>query len=114
MNYQETTRIYATIEPRFGWDNIRFWIHRQKFVDGNVQSSEAGIMEFKPMLSHAAEIPCAFSLRLEQAQELMECLWSYGIRPKDTGTVGQLAQAEKHLIDLRAIVFHVLKIPPIK
>jgi len=45
-------------------------------------------------------------LRLDEreAQEIMDSLWSAGIRPVEcAGSVGQLAATEKHLEDMRKL-----------
>ena len=47
-----------------------------------------------------------FHLDFRQAQILMDDLWHCGIRPTDgTGSVGQLKATEKHLEDMRKLVF---------
>lgn len=49
-------------------------------------------------------------LKHEQAQMLMEQLWSAGVRPSQAaGSIGQLASVEKHLADMRALTSHVLQ-----
>ncbi|NKE69876.1 hypothetical protein [Candidatus Manganitrophus noduliformans] len=52
------------------------------------------------------------SLKDGEAQLLMDELWKVGIRPSSgQGSVGQLAATERHLSDMRTIVFDKLKIP---
>lgn len=47
-----------------------------------------------------------FSLEPEAAQQLMDELWHAGIRPTEgTGSAGSLAATERHLSDMRALVF---------
>jgi hypothetical protein len=42
----------------------------------------------------------------EQAQTLMDDLWNCGLRPTEgSGSAGSLAATERHLKDMRAIVF---------
>lgn len=42
----------------------------------------------------------------EEAQQFMDELWSVGIRPTEgAGSVGQMAATEKHLEDMRTLVF---------
>jgi len=51
----------------------------------------------------------------EQAQQLMDGLWDCGIRPTEgKGSAGQLAATQKHLDDMRTLVFHGHNIPPSK
>lgn len=47
-----------------------------------------------------------FELKIEAAQQLMDELWQCGIRPtNEVGSVGQLQATEKHLEDMRKLVF---------
>lgn len=51
-------------------------------------------------------------LRNDQAQEFMDELWRVGLRPTEgTGSAGSLAATERHLADMRSLVF---KIQPTK
>lgn len=48
----------------------------------------------------------------DEAQDLMDQLWSIGFRPeRGEMSVGQIAATEKHLTDMRAIVFAKLEVP---
>lgn len=47
-------------------------------------------------------------LTVEHAQELMERLWSIGLRPSEIGTAGALAATESHLKDMQKIAFDLL------
>lgn len=58
-------------------------------------------------LGHPVDAP-TFQLSFEQATELMNTLWEQGVRPAEIGTAGHLAATEKHLDDMRAIVFNRL------
>jgi hypothetical protein len=45
------------------------------------------------------------------AQQLMDELWICGLRPSEgSGSAGSLAATERHLADMKKIVFHALKI----
>jgi hypothetical protein len=47
-----------------------------------------------------------FRLTRMEAQQLLENLWQCGLRPLDgTGSVGQLGATERHLEDMRRLVF---------
>jgi hypothetical protein len=47
-----------------------------------------------------------FSLTPEAAQSLMDELWRCGLRPTEgSGSAGSLAATERHLADMRALVF---------
>lgn len=46
------------------------------------------------------------SLTPAEARDLMDALWGAGVRPSNgTGNVGQLGATEKHLEDMRRLVF---------
>jgi hypothetical protein len=50
-----------------------------------------------------------FKLHEDEAQVLMDSLWSCGIRPTEgSGSAGSLAATERHLNDMRAIVANSL------
>jgi hypothetical protein len=50
------------------------------------------------------------TLRIEEAQQLMDELWKCGVRPTEgSGSAGSLAATERHLKDMQAIAFGLLK-----
>ena len=50
--------------------------------------------------------PVAMSLSDLEAQALMDRLWSAGLRPSEgSGSAGALAATERHLADMRELVF---------
>lgn len=52
------------------------------------------------------ETPPAFLLTKEAAQSFMDELWHVGVRPSEgSGSAGSLAATERHLADMRALVF---------
>lgn len=52
-----------------------------------------------------------FSIRMDQAQVLMDDLWNAGIRPTDgSGSAGAMRAAEHHIADLRRVAFKALGI----
>lgn len=58
-----------------------------------------------------APLDPTFSLDRPEAQELMDMLWSCGLRPtQGKGSEGQLGAVERHLADMRAIAFNKLEI----
>ena len=60
-----------------------------------------------PSMLHADP---SFSLTPVAAQVLMDDLWACGIRPTEgAGTAGAMRATERHLEDMRALVF---KLPP--
>jgi len=61
------------------------------------------VLEQKPEGEMA---PIAMSLSDLEAQALMDRLWSAGLRPSEgSGSAGALAATERHLNDLRRLVF---------
>lgn len=49
----------------------------------------------------------AFSLEAKAVQRLMDDLWNCGYRPSDgVGSAGQLSAVQKHLEDMRTLVFN--------
>ncbi len=47
-----------------------------------------------------------FSLEREMAQSLMDQLWACGLRPSEgSGSAGALAATQRHLEDMRTLVF---------
>ncbi len=47
-----------------------------------------------------------FVLRAEEAQFLMDGLWDCGLRPSEgSGSAGAMAATQKHLEDMRTLVF---------
>jgi hypothetical protein len=53
----------------------------------------------------------SFRLELTNAQLLMDELWQCGIRPSEgTGSAGAMAATEKHLADMRKLVFETLPV----
>lgn len=54
-------------------------------------------------------IPC-MRLTTNEAQSLMDELWSAGLRPSEgNGSAGAMAATQKHLEDMRTLVFHPVK-----
>lgn len=47
-----------------------------------------------------------FTVSMDAAQTLMDDLWNAGLRPTEgTGSAGALAATERHLADMRKLVF---------
>lgn len=53
-----------------------------------------------------ASIAPAITMHLDSAQQLMDELWQCGLRPSEgSGSAGALAATQRHLDDMRALVF---------
>lgn len=96
--------IRATRRPAWTGDGIEIRIgnpERHEFVTG----LQVGV------LKEGDYAPAAVTLKVEQAQQLMDSLWDCGLRPSEgTGSAGALAAVERHLADMKRIAFHALKI----
>lgn len=69
-----------------------------KFSRGDVTFTEVDAGEF---------LMPSLSLRIPEAQLLMDELWRCGLRPTEgKGSAGSLAATEYHLADLRTLLFH--------
>lgn len=65
-------------------------------------------VQFKQLTEEEAVIEGAHAMVLnrDDLQNLMDELWTVGIRPTEgTGSAGSLAATERHLADMRALVF---------
>ena len=101
-----------------------FFITRHPFGDGvglhlmlrergevNQNSVATGI-EFRRLSEGEDGIAPNPILRLQnaEAQQLMDELWQAGFRPSEgTGSAGALAATQRHLEDMRALVFKTTK-----
>lgn len=69
-------------------------------------------------IDHGRVLSPSFELRPEHAQELMDELWACGFRPTEgTGSAGALAATQRHLDDMRKLVFDSSEIrltPPVQ
>jgi hypothetical protein len=64
-----------------------------------------GVLTFHP---HEDDAYAEATMRLtrDEARELMDCLWAAGVRPTNgEGNAGQLGATERHLEDMRKLVF---------
>ena len=77
-------------------------------ADGEHQAARALPLTFKTYEPAERGMPIAPALCLTQteAQELMDELWRVGLRPTEgTGSAGALAATQRHLEDMRALIF---------
>ena len=59
-----------------------------------------------PEQRDAHRLEPSFAMSRDSAQQLMDELWNVGLRPTEgTGSAGSLAATERHLADMRALVF---------
>ena len=89
---------------------IRNSIDLHFFIKGDGATYAAMMQMTKLEEGRSIESPMV-SLKLDEAQQLMDELWHVGIRPTEgTGSTGSLAASERHLKDMQTIVMHTLKI----
>lgn len=63
-------------------------------------------LEFVKILDGACINQPTFSINQNEAQALIDELWQCGLRPSEgTGSAGALAATQKHLDDMRTLVF---------
>lgn len=88
------------VHPRIFGDAIDIHL---LFKDGTFR--QFGELVMKPA-EDGIQVPPAFSLEIKEAQELMDKLWQCGLRPTEgTGSAGSLAATQRHLEDMRTLVF---------
>ena len=82
-------------------------------LDGNRKVFLAQPVEFKQLTADeqcCETIPMA-TISDEAGQQLMDELWRCGLRPTEgTGSAGSLAATQKHLEDMRSLVFKTPKL----
>ena len=89
-------------------DRIAVRVARVHSVDGVRTVAVADPLEFTVVDPDdlESEVDPAVRLRVEEAQQLMDELWRAGVRPTEgAGSAGQMAATEKHLEDMRRLVF---------
>ncbi|WBF05250.1 hypothetical protein [Burkholderia phage CSP3] len=101
MDYYQRHRITAEREPWARSISLRFGIETEK-----------GLRIAKPveLVDHDERniVPPLLNLPVQAAQELMDELWRCGLRPTEgTGSAGALAATERHLQDMRSLVFKI-------
>lgn len=63
-------------------------------------------LEMVPQANEAVIESPTFRLREAEAQALMDMLWDCGLRPSEgSGSAGALAATQRHLDDMRRLVF---------
>lgn len=98
-----TTKIFLSRDRMWG-DTFAVRIGR-KFGDSE-RWAVAQKVEFRVLDSNAVETEPCISLSRDDAQAFMDELWSAGLRPTEgAGSAGSLAATERHLQDMRTLVF---------
>jgi hypothetical protein len=100
-------QIFCGREPF--WHETRFWIRQLSPQNSHVNYVAYALpvtMRAVPPEEEGVEQPPAFSMNDEGCQRLMDELWRVGFRPSEgSGSAGSLAATERHLADMRHLVF---------
>lgn len=77
---------------------------RKRIVGVSVEFAEPIVFK---AVDDGEAAPCpALRLSIQSAQQLMDELWQCGLRPSEgTGSAGALAATQRHLDDMRRLVF---------
>jgi hypothetical protein len=80
-------------------------------VDLYIKHNGAWVQDFECVQVDEGTIPpVALQLQDCQAQDLMDKLWMAGLRPTEgKGSAGALAATERHLKDMRKLVFELCR-----
>lgn len=100
------TEVFCQRDPL--WHGVKFWVKRTTWTPDWQRTAFAQPLEFRELKAEdeGAEMQPAFAMRGEQAQQFMDELWRAGFRPTEgSGSAGSLAATERHLADMRALVF---------
>jgi hypothetical protein len=102
-------KFHASREAMFGPD-ISIWMHSCLNVNGVESIAVPDPLQMRtltPVERVSGEYrPPFLSLSREDGQQLMDELWYVGLRPSEgSGSAGSLAATQRHLDDMRALVF---------
>ena len=96
------TEVRAVLAP---WSDSLEFLILQRMADGQRAYAEPVTLRVESQSCMSPLTP-TFSLSRTAAQELMDNLWTCGLRPSEgTGSAGALAATQKHLDDMRRLVF---------
>ena len=89
-------------------DGVKFWLKETTWTPDRQTVAVAQPLTFRTLTpaDEGYEQQPAFALHNEQVQQFMDELWRVGFRPTEgTGSAGALAATERHLQDMRTLVF---------
>lgn len=100
---------YVFRARREGWRGAIEIAIGERCGEGSKVTHAARPIEFAPIDSHA-EIRDWIRLSADDAQALVDELWTLGVRPSEgTGSAGSLAATERHLADMQRVAFGFLE-----
>jgi len=88
----------------------KFSVYLRKWGTGNTVNYRSVALPVKYRNLEAKDegmvFESAFQMTQEEAQEMIDSLWACGVRPSEgSGSAGSLAATERHLADMRHLVF---------
>ena len=91
-------------------DDLRIFVQPNvcaEVTEFYIQHNGAWVQHFKCVqVDEGTTPPVALQLHRDQTQDLMDKLWKVGFRPTEgKGSAGALAATERHLADMRRLVF---------
>lgn len=92
------------------WNTVAFWLKETHWSPDRTTVAIGLPITFRQVTSADEGMmqPATFALGDEQAQQFMDELWRVGFRPTEgSGSAGSLAATERHLQDMRALVFKI-------
>src|SRR6478752_1525327 len=90
------------------WRDVKFYFRHVSFSPDHSTVSYALPLTLKQLTpaDEGVEQQPMFSIKDEECQHLMDELWRVGFRPSEgSGSAGSLAATERHLADMRHLVF---------
>lgn len=103
------TRLRAQREM-FYFDTIALTLFCKDF---DARQMSVGVLSLKPVEDGEllSNLPPTVRLDAQAAQVLMDDLWAAGLRPTEEGGAGALGATERHLADLKQILWNRLGLP---
>lgn len=109
MRFQIPANIARAHREPFIGDEIRVLL-MQKSTGAKPCYAQPVVFSEMPDDALGACLHPTFSLTPDAAQQLIDELWRAGLRPTEgSGSAGSLAATERHLEDMRALVFKTSK-----
>lgn len=83
-------------------DGVSVYLRQRTVGHGSLIAQPVTMVPYKP--GHST-VPM-MTLKVQEAQQFMDELWQCGLRPSEgAGSAGALAATQKHLEDMRTLVF---------
>ena len=108
MNTYSSRAVFRVSRDILWQDSFKFYLWNEVTSNGTTVVSVANALTFTnvPESDFGIQPLPAFHLRPDEAQNLMDELWRAGLRPTEgSGSAGSLAATQRHLDDMRSLVF---------